>query len=111
MNHADLSMTPADWAGAPIDHSGTWLVIGILSAIFIWLFLVGVCRVHVGWALLGVALLPLTLVLLVCWATLPVWLTRTILIGGVIDQAFLRGKTKSTASTRRPGYSDQFSRN
>lgn len=106
------TLSPSDWVASgpqPVFDLGTEvLLISTFSALGIWFVLIKAFGWSARWALLGVALLPFTLVLLVLWSILPVWLTRAILVGGVIDQAFFR----NSKPARRPVRLDhRFSRN
>lgn len=107
-----MSTSESDWMTHPEPFSlGTeWLFIGIFSVLFLYLVMVVGMKIRPVWALVGVVLLPFTLLMLVCWSMLPVWLTRTILVAGVVDQA-LRRPPPARHSNWTGSNSTNYSRN
>lgn len=96
----------SDWMTHPetFTVSQEWAIIGLIFVVGLYFVLVVGLKLRPIWAFLGVALLPVTLVLLVLWSMLPVWLTRTILVAGFVDQATRRAPARARSNSPS-GYS------
>lgn len=91
-----MNTSESDWMTHPeaLSLGEEWAIIGLLSVVGLYLFLVVGMKLRPVWALVGIALLPVTFVLLICWSMLPVWLTRTLLVAGVVDQALRKAPAR-----------------
>ncbi len=101
----------SDWMTHPEYFSlgDEWAIIGLLVLAGMYFVLVVGMGFRPIWAVVGVALLPATLVLLVLWSMLPVWLTRTLLVAGVVDQ--MTRKKPAARSSLKPSSSVRYSQN
>lgn len=85
-------LTSTEWAAENAanpnlaDSNGFWIAVAVFTFLFVYVIMVGVLKWHPVWVVVGIAFLPLMFVALILWARLPVWFTRLVLIGGVVDQ-------------------------